>query len=1333
MIYNPEFLQKLDQHREKTIYARIISLTIDEDPVDQIEGQITTGSVNVDGNSAVRRTCSLSMVAQDVNINDYYWGLNTKFKLEIGVENKVDSHYPDIIWFKMGTYVITSFNASLVTNNYTISLQGKDKMCLLNGEVGGVINATTDFGTYDFTDTETGITTNYKYPIKKIIWDSVHAYANEPFHNIIINDLDELGLELLEYKYDTPMYLYRRAEDDEYEFYTMGDDGANYCTASGNEVYDLSSSDFIFDNLTESMLGYGEDATVVYREASSVYRPYVVAKIEYGYTSGYRTCDLVYAGDLIANIGDSFTSVLDKIKGMLGQFEYFYDLDGRFIFQRQKSLVNTVWTPQRRDGDRELYVESLVAASNSMYDFNGNILISSIQNNPNLLNLRNDYTVWGVRKGVTGKEYPVHMRYAIDNKPEIYADFNGNVWTVFSEGEIEEQNKQRVKRNRRAEIEAAWENFQRDYTLYPPSFWQNADSETPSIDIELKWWNMAEWAEYYKILFQKYPGNTHPYDWMQYYCKSYGNNSTFLEDWMGYQVNSTIIPNEITGFPLVSGPRSYQVMQVFFFEKNGELNYGYSGHSGCVHTYGQWLDAENFVNGVIGSGNPNDVSTWEYAPFDDNFPWEFSHENGGAAFRYVDGYNNPTKLREMRDKLGLYKIITYCYDPKIPDDLREQQMALIEEEEEYIDIYSGKYIYGLDWRELIYRMAIDYRRHNHDDGFEITLAKNNQPFELYSKGITGYEQYYTDMEGFWRELYNPLTDENEVKKARSYNYASYNRIINKSDFDNIYIQGVYKPIGKKVTSVAEELWISGVTYIKDNETDKYYPFDNTRQYYESNNSGFTFTGPRYGSSYHSGNDYSEFLQKVKTGQLYTRDIPSVLDLYKINSDRDGIYPYMDLYNYATDSRIHFLKNVNTSDPQNPTYIEITETPIISSKQKAGSYVLSNNSDTAYRNIKNKYDVAELNYNAISGVTASLNVGVNTFSISYDDVSNMQIGNESKDFTDILQAKLQDAWGTIDLVNKTRFVSFLQGLHSAQEIYQYLTMAESCAIEAIEEIKVQLIMSEGNFEYILYSDVLQTQTSTLLQNGYIYDKQSLYKMSDVIQNTELAQIYIKDNQIVDKLINYGLNNSGQKNVSRTKGTVLNYYIQYSDYYDETAEPNKRYWRKEVFTAPQSLVFWFDFLTGDGELRQFTTKAVGDRPKAINDTNVKSIYYRDTPKIIFTTAEKLQGMDAEKKTGYNYFQLPAGLENMFSISAQGIDAKNRIDELIFQHSYCTESITLSAIPIYYLDVNRRISVYDPDTGINGEYVVSKISFQLAYNGMMSISATKAPENSVTEREE
>ena len=39
--------------------------------------------------------------------------------------------------------------------------------------------------------------------------------------------------------------------------------------------------------------------------------------------------------------------------------------------------------------------------------------------------------------------------------------------------------------------------------------------------------------------------------------------------------------------------------------------------------------------------------------------------------------------------------------------------------------------------------------------------------------------------------------------------------------------------------------------------------------------------------------------------------------------------------------------------------------------------------------------------------------------------------------------------------------------------------------------------------------------------------------------------------------------------------------------------------------------------------------------------------------------------------------------------------------------------------------RIKVIDKNTNINGEYLVSKITLPLTYNGTMNITATKAPE--------
>jgi len=212
MLYDKDFLLKLDKSKNKIIYARITALTFQELPIETIEGRVTQGSINIDGSSAVRRTCSLTIVAQDFKYNDFYWGLNTKFKLEVGVENTIDTKYPKIIWFNQGIFLITVFNTSRSTNNFSITIQGKDKMALLNGEIGGTLESSIDFGCIEEENAE-GVWTLRKIPIQDIIRNAVHVYGGEPLHNIIINDLDTYGLELLEYRYDIPMYLYRSIHD----------------------------------------------------------------------------------------------------------------------------------------------------------------------------------------------------------------------------------------------------------------------------------------------------------------------------------------------------------------------------------------------------------------------------------------------------------------------------------------------------------------------------------------------------------------------------------------------------------------------------------------------------------------------------------------------------------------------------------------------------------------------------------------------------------------------------------------------------------------------------------------------------------------------------------------------------------------------------------------------------------------------------------------------------------------------------------------------------------------------------------------------------------------
>ena len=493
-LLDKHFLELLDKHNEREVYAKIVCLTLDELPVEEIQGKVSQGSLSIDGTSAVRRTCSLTIVSDRVNINEYYWSFTTKFKLYIGlkvpdyVRNQYSATttawtdentdgifingemtypyeaYPDIVWFPQGIFLITDFKVQINSNSTdNIYITGKDKMALLNGEIGGNFPAATDLK-YLNIDTENNIGSIYgenkdrELTIEEIIREMIHKYGNEPFHNIIIKDLTD-GLELLEYQGDNDIYLLKNVDNGLFEYVLFDGDVTRYDSAGNPVVISEISSDKL-DTLSRQ---YISRRALKIKGSTSPYDKtyYTVVKGSYGSLVGYRITDLTYnEKELIANAGDTITSILDKILDMLTDYEYFYDLDGRFVFQKKLTYVNTSWNSLNRADieenytqiarsnltndltanldasiestlQQEVYSESTKLVSQTQYSFIGGKTTTAIGNTPNIMNMRNDYVVWGKNKpNSAGLETSFHLRTAIDEKPEKYVAFDGTGYTT---------------------------------------------------------------------------------------------------------------------------------------------------------------------------------------------------------------------------------------------------------------------------------------------------------------------------------------------------------------------------------------------------------------------------------------------------------------------------------------------------------------------------------------------------------------------------------------------------------------------------------------------------------------------------------------------------------------------------------------------------------------------------------------------------------------------------------------------------------------------------------------------------------------------------------------
>lgn len=936
-LFDSNFLNDLMKYRQRETFVKIILLNENELPIKYVEGKATGGSVNIDGASALRRTCNLTMVLENQeDINEFDWTFKSKFSLEIGIKNFINSNYPDIIWFKQGIFIITSCNMSQTTNNYTISITGKDKMCLLNGDIGGAIPHSTNFGEEEYLDVATGEVTTTKLLLKDIIRNMLLTFGGEKPENIIINDLDESGLELMEYAYEEPLYLLKEKDSNIIKQVSLND--------TDEILLSDRQNNFTIPSNLGSIEQYCQISGLVDKQATvfklSGYDDiYQAIKIQDGDLVGYRTTGLTYAGELVTNIGDTIVSVLDKIKNMLGNFEYFYNIDGRFVFQKKSIYVSTPWGGVEKNSQD--FVNSKINDSFPKVNLSNSELITSFGNNPNLLNVKNDFSVWGTYKGVSGADIPIHMRYAIDTKPVDYKPIR-SLWTRANGTSADEAPK--------------------DYLYF-----------------------------------------------------------SRLKDQKGNNIIENVTKNGTTS--------SYFKNSLFT------------------------ISGENY-----------------------------------------------------------------------------------------------------DWRELIYQMALDYYKCGQDEDFRMRLAQANPQFPL---GYTGYEQYYVDMQGFWRQLYDPnpeaIYEEIDASTAETLKQDANNNY-------QLYVDSYYEPISIRAT-------------------------------------------------------------------------------FKISSENGGVdilpqekWPYQpeELYVIMTNE----IKTNNSTTKKSTFY------PFIGSSRCK----LYEGSTYGYYN------------------------GKNYLTTSNNEILNMKNLNE-------IYAGSGDKKKIIPIY---RLEQLLESSETADDIFW--------------------VKKQGKIKF----NNLDSRCQRIYQGDLISNSPSEKSLNQYLVNWT----------VVD---NYGTFSNTSETIDKI--TYLR-ELENGDY-------DLDHWHNNVKDHPSSLFFWFDFLETEGsDLYKYSVKEVGPRSKAINDSNVKTIYYRDVPNIIFKEYESTE----IPPSGYSYINVPAAYRSLFRASAKGKSAKERVDELLQDHSYVAEQANITMIPLYNLAPNTRISIVDEKSKINGEYIVTKFNIPLTYNGTTNLQATKVVSNIV-----
>ena len=206
------FLSKIDDFVNQKQYVKITLLNWKEEPLKEIQGELSTGTMTKDGSSAFRRTMSFTASVSngdyDISSAEADFAINKKIFVEIGVKNysKEYTEYP-ILWFPQGVFFISSFSCtSSTTSAVNLTIQLKDKMAGLNGDVGGKIPSTTIFDELD-TQSPSGEYITKKVLIYDIIMELVNHFGGEDMNNIVIEDVDTRIKRVMQWRGSNPTYL----------------------------------------------------------------------------------------------------------------------------------------------------------------------------------------------------------------------------------------------------------------------------------------------------------------------------------------------------------------------------------------------------------------------------------------------------------------------------------------------------------------------------------------------------------------------------------------------------------------------------------------------------------------------------------------------------------------------------------------------------------------------------------------------------------------------------------------------------------------------------------------------------------------------------------------------------------------------------------------------------------------------------------------------------------------------------------------------------------------------------------------------------------------------
>lgn len=182
-------------------------------------------------------------------------------------------------------------------------------------------------------------------------------------------------------------------------------------------------------------------------------------------------------------------------------------------------------------------------------------------------------------------------------------------------------------------------------------------------------------------------------------------------------------------------------------------------------------------------------------------------------------------------------------------------------------------------------------------------------------------------------------------------------------------------------------------------------------------------------------------------------------------------------------------------------------------------------------------------------------------------------------------------------------------------------------------------------------------------------------------------------------------------------------------------NQQFWGEAEDSSIQARVltdgnYYLDFIDSAGSLGKYSVSNIGRRTNVVVNEDVNCLFEPEVPNIVFLNLD-LNDSDPDKlaelrdecqNSGQPWAQTSGEIFKAFTTGGYHNGAYDYICSELYTHTTYQTTISMTAIPNYWIEPNSRIRIADNATKTFGNYMIQNISLPLDVGSVMSITANE-----------